>query len=394
MIPSRLLATALLLALAAPATAEPPLQALGRDLVGPDQGVYARAEDGTVLVSVVADRAVHPASVTKVATTLALLRRLGPDHRFATRLAAAGPVAGGVLRGDLVVEAEGDPFLVDESGFTMLLELRQHGIQVVGGGFVVRGPLLFDWQPDPGGQRLRRVLEGRAGQAAWPAVRAAHAGVAASPQAVGLRFEDRRLAPAATSAPLVVHRSPPLVRIVKSFNCWSNNAFHLVSDRIGGPAVVQQLARESVAPEMRDEIIIENGAGAGTVNRLSPRAAVALLDALDAEVRGEGRQLTDVLPVTRLDLGTLHDRLAPGLVAGKTGTFGSVGASALAGVLRTQRYGKVTFAVLNHDVPVPDARRRQDAFVEALARATGAVPWEYHPVPLPSFGEAKVASTE
>ena len=390
----RLLPVLAVIAWVSSAAAEPPLQALGRDLVGADQGVYARAEDGTVLVSVVADRAVHPASVTKVATTLALLRRLGPEHRFATRLVAAGPVADGALRGDLVVEAEGDPFLVDENGFTMLLELRERGVRVVDGSLVARGPLLFDWQPDPGGQRLRRVLEGRDGRAAWPAVRAAHAGVASSPQAVGLRFADRRGAPAAVGTPLVVHRSPPLLRIVKSFNCWSNNAFHLVSERIGGPPVVQQVARESVAPDLRDEIIIENGAGAGTTNRLSPRAAVALLDALDVEVRRTGHQLTDVLPVTRLDQGTLRDRLEPGLVVGKTGTFGSVGASALAGVLQTRRYGRVTFAVLDHNVPVPDARRRQDAFVEALARETGAVAWVYHPEPLPGFGEASVASTE
>src|SRR5262249_17394448 len=65
---------------------EPALQALAVVNVGADQGVFVEAEDGRVLASVVADRAVHPASVTKVATTLALLERLGPDHRFETRV--------------------------------------------------------------------------------------------------------------------------------------------------------------------------------------------------------------------------------------------------------------------------------------------------------------------
>ena len=47
-----------------------------RRLLGADQGVYVEAADGTVLLAQSADRAVHPASVSKIPTTLALLRRL------------------------------------------------------------------------------------------------------------------------------------------------------------------------------------------------------------------------------------------------------------------------------------------------------------------------------
>jgi D-alanyl-D-alanine carboxypeptidase len=67
------------------------LAAQARALVGAEQGVYVEAEDGGVLVAQAAERAVHPASVSKVPTTLALLRKLGADHRFATRFAASGP---------------------------------------------------------------------------------------------------------------------------------------------------------------------------------------------------------------------------------------------------------------------------------------------------------------
>src|SRR5205085_11149632 len=122
-----------------------------------------------------------------------------------------------------------------------------------------------------------------------------------------------------------------------------------------------------VAPELRAEITIANAAGAGTQNRISPRAVVALLDALRHALAAEGRELSAVLPVSGIDPGTLRERLlAPpatrGIVIGKTGTYGSEGASALAGVLRTKRYGIVTFAVLNRGLPVPEARARQDAF--------------------------------
>lgn len=90
---------------------------------------------------------------------------------------------------------------------------------------------------------------------------------------------------------------------------------------------------------------------------------------------------------TRLGLDLARLR---GTIVGKTGTFGSVGASALAGVLRTRRYGTVTFAVLNHGVPVPEARRRQDAFVRALIAATDAEPWPYTQPTEPDFFAALI----
>ena len=133
---------------------EPPLQRLAREHTRPGQGVFVDADDGTVLVAESADLPVHPASVTKVATSLALLERLGPDHRFATRVLATGPVRDGRLAGDLVVEGGDDPFFVFESAFLVLRRLRELGLRRVDGSLVVRGPLLFNWQPDPDGKRL------------------------------------------------------------------------------------------------------------------------------------------------------------------------------------------------------------------------------------------------
>jgi D-alanyl-D-alanine carboxypeptidase len=369
---------------------EPLLQAEARRLVGPDQGVYARAEDGTVLAAVAADRAVHPASVSKVATTLALLRHLGPDHRFETRIAAGGPIEAGTLGGDLLVEAEGDPFLVYESAFLMLDALASQGVRRVSGRVVTEGPLLFNWKPDPMGHALEETLAGRDGGGAWEHARQLGDGIGADSLAhealrFGLQGGGRR-SPGA--APLVVYRSPSLRAIAKALNCYSNNVFHLLSDRIGGPAEVQRIARASVPVEEREEIILTNGAGAGTTNRLSPRATVELLDVLAGELRTHHLDLVDVLPVSGIDPGTLRERLdgpgERGVVVGKTGTYGSLGASALAGVVSTERFGRVTFAVLNHGVDVPEARRRQDAFVRALIAAGGSRRLDYHgPMPSP-----------
>jgi len=363
-----------LLAVASVATADPPLQSLAH-LVGANQGVFAEAEDGTVLVSQAADRAVHPASVTKVATTLTLLAKLGPTHRFETRFLGTGPIHDGTLAGDLVVEAGRDPFLVDESVALIATRLRALGIRTVDGRLVLHGPLLLDWQPDVDGKRLVKALAAPKGAA--PVAIRGHATKAGAPQA------------------LLTYRSPPLLHVVKMLNCYSNNVFHLVSPVVGGPEAVQGFARAHVPEGMRDEITIDNACGGGETNRLSPRAAVALLRALTREVTDEGHLLTDVLPVSGVDPGTLEERLVDSpthlrMVVGKTGTFGSVGASALAGVIRTQRWGTVAFAVLNHNVAVPEARHRQDDFVNALIDATAAEPWPYDTGAHAAFSAAQI----
>jgi len=380
----------LLCALRARAAA-PPLQALAQT-VGAGQGVYAVAGDGTVLVSQAADLAVHPASVTKVATTLALLERLGSSHRFETVVRATGPLRDGVLWGDLSVEASGDPLLVDESALLVLDRLHARGVRAVAGRLVVRGPLLLDWRPDPAGTRLEAVLRGAAGVPARAALAAATAPSGGRYDTGPLVFRRETMTAGALPETLVTYRSPPLLHLVKALNGYSNNVFHLAADAIGGPRVVEERARARVAPELRAEIVIENGAGAGTANRISPRAAVALLGALASDLARDGRDLTAVLPVSGIDPGTLEKRVPElrGTIVGKTGTFGSVGASALAGALRTPRQGVVMFAVLNHGVAVPAARARQDAFVRALVAATAAEPWPYTTPMSPPYLEAEV----
>jgi serine-type D-Ala-D-Ala carboxypeptidase/endopeptidase (penicillin-binding protein 4) len=367
---------------------EPPLQALATH-VGADQGVFVQTRDGTVLVAQLADRPVHPASVSKVPTSLALLVRLGPDYRFETRFLAAGPLENGTLAGDLVVAGGNDPFFVYENAFLVLRRLHELGVARVQRGLRVAGPFIYNWQPDASGRRLAETLAGRDGVTAWTAV----TGTGESTlQEDALRIGGTPDPATGEERLLVRHQSAPLRTVIKVLNGYSNNVFHFASDTIGGPPAVQAIAREHVAPELRDQIIIDNGAGAGSVNRLSPHAAVAILFAFETELAKHGLALTDALPVSGIDTGTLRDRLLDvrGTVVGKTGTFGSVGACALVGMLRTRRYGEVAFAVLNYWLPVPEARSRQDAFVRALAAATEAEPWPYERQAAPDFRAAIV----
>jgi D-alanyl-D-alanine carboxypeptidase/D-alanyl-D-alanine-endopeptidase (penicillin-binding protein 4) len=386
---------AALAATTAAAADAPSLAGLARSLLAPGQGVYVEAADGTVLLAQAADLPVHPASVSKVPTTLALLRKFGPDYRFTTTFLAAGRVHDDTLEGDLVVAGDGDPYFVDENALLVTERLNQLGLRHVTGNLRSQQPLTFDWQPDDGAARLRQVMSGQAPPPAWNAVRSLSAGEPAPP---ALRFDGAPATAAAGAADavpaeaLLVHRSQTLLELTKQLNDYSNNVFKPLADAAGGAIAVESLARLSVPAAMRTEITLGDGAGTDARNRLSPRAAVKLLRALEQELVRSGHRLVDILPVAGVDAGTLHERLdAPeqaGRVVGKTGTFGDYGASALIGAIPTSDRGTVYFAILNHGVPVPVARRRQDRFVAALLARLHSLPWDYRPDARPAIARA------
>jgi D-alanyl-D-alanine carboxypeptidase/D-alanyl-D-alanine-endopeptidase (penicillin-binding protein 4) len=365
---------------------------MAASILGRNQGVYVESADGSVLVSRLAARGVHPASVSKIATSLALLHKLGPEHRFLTTFSLTGCTYAGTLNGDLVVQGQGDPSLVDEDALLVAEKLKRMGIQQIAGRLQLLGPLTFDWLNDGDGAGLRRALSGSTPRAAWTAVSeltSASAGAPGLPESPGIRFvrgqgltPTRDVAAVPDARTVIEHRSQALLPLLKGLNDYSNNIFKPFADVAGGPAAIEAFARSVVPEAMQSEIILADGAGSSPDNRLSPRAAVRLLRSLEQELAATGHKLVDVLPVAGVDEGTLLNRIdAPdelGRVVGKTGTYGEYGASALVGAIRTEELGgTVYFAVLNHGVPVPQARRRQDRFVRMLLQRLRTVPWEY-----------------
>jgi D-alanyl-D-alanine carboxypeptidase/D-alanyl-D-alanine-endopeptidase (penicillin-binding protein 4) len=378
------------------------LAAQAQSILGAEQGVYVEAADGTVLLAQAAAKPVHPASVSKVPTTLALLRKLGPEYRFVTTFATSGRVSDGTLHGDLLVEGGGDPAFVDENALLVTDRLHELGITRVTGDLRLRGRLTFDWQSDEDGARLRRALAGTISPAALAAVRAFELENPTGPAPAALLPQGIRFLAAADTTqhssaarPLIIHRSQPLLSLAKSLNDYSNNIFKPLADEAGGASAVESLARKAVPEPMRSEITLGDGAGTDPRNRLSPRAAVSLLRALDQELSTTGHALFDILPVSGIDDGTLRHRLdesaEAGRVVGKTGTFGDYGASALVGAVSTSDRGTVYFAILNHGIAVPEARRRQDRFVRALLTHLHSVPWNYQRDVRPAIARAEVS---
>ena len=382
--------------LTAPASAaEPPLQSLARKLVGDDHGVFVQAENGAVLAALNSTRPYHPASVTKVATTLAFLSRMRPDRRFRTKMLAAGPVTGGTLHGDLVVQAEGDPYFLFENAFLVLLRLRAKGVRRVNGAIRVEGPFFFDWTPDLEGRRLKRAWTGRLGTERWPVVTGAlFPGKSMPLKDFTLGFGRGVARESRPPRVLVVHASPPLLRHIKDFNSHSNDNFHEFSYRIGGPETVQRILRESVTGVPRSSMVIDNAAGDGRTNQLSPRAAVAMFEALERTLKRRGLSFSDVLPVAGVDAGTFENRLAGpryrAAVVGKSGTVRVLRISTVAGVAYTRKFGRTFFAVMMRGVPLWTARERQNAFLQGLLDLGGARPLRTGGTAPPAFTEARL----
>jgi len=118
-----------------------------------------------------------PGSTTKLLTMGTALEILGPDHRFITRVYRTGPVRDGVLAGDLVLVASGDPNLsgrarpdgtyafvdhdhsyggppLDTDPLTVVRDLARqvaaHGIRSVTGQVIVDASLFPEGERDGG----------------------------------------------------------------------------------------------------------------------------------------------------------------------------------------------------------------------------------------------------
>lgn len=77
-----------------------------------------------------------PASTLKTVTAAAALDLLGPGHRFATDVLAAGRRTGPVLDGDLVLRGGGDPSLLPADLDTLARQVADSGVTTVTGGIV------------------------------------------------------------------------------------------------------------------------------------------------------------------------------------------------------------------------------------------------------------------
>lgn len=141
---------------AAGKTAGPGLEALvqAARLGGAVSLAIADASTGAVIEGLDEGRALPPASCIKALTTLYALDRLGPDHRWTTRVLATGPISGDTVQGDLVLAGSGDPTLTTDGLGDLAARLAARGVRGVTGRFLVHAgdlpqvPFIDSGQPE------------------------------------------------------------------------------------------------------------------------------------------------------------------------------------------------------------------------------------------------------
>ena len=385
----------LLLALLAPAAGAAGREATARALAaqmrlaGASSGALAvDLESGQTIYSRRADTPRMPASVQKLYTTVAALRRLGPDGRLGTTVLASSPPDGaGVVRGDLYLRGGGDPTFDALAARRLARQVAGAGIAQVTGR--VRGDeSAFDPRRGVPSSRFRLTSDvgplsaltfnrGRTGALSpyWQRSPARFAARAFTRQLRKLGVRVRHGGSTGIAPPgaalLTEWQSVSVADLVRLMNPPSDNfvAETLVkvlgarfgtsgSTSAGARVVREELGVLGVAPQVID------GSGLSRRDRTSPREVVTMLQAMQGDAF-----FTGSLAIAGRT-GTLSYRMrgssAQDRCSAKTGTLHDV--SALAGYCTSVAGARVAFAFLMNYVSPYAARILQDRMAGALAR--------------------------
>ncbi len=112
-------------------------------------------------VSVQSDKALVPASVTKIALSAAALDQ--PNVlRYQTTFYYTGTFQDGVLRGDLIVIGSGDPYITSENLWTLVSDWKNRGLKSISGNLVIDNSLIGgvtrDAAREEGADRRRTLM--------------------------------------------------------------------------------------------------------------------------------------------------------------------------------------------------------------------------------------------
>jgi D-alanyl-D-alanine carboxypeptidase/D-alanyl-D-alanine-endopeptidase (penicillin-binding protein 4) len=340
-------------------------------------GVYVETLEGAEPIAALNDQAIfNPASLIKLATSLAALDQLGANYRFRTELRAGGDLDDprtGELAGDLIVVSGGDPSFSLPDARDVGDGLRRLGIRRVSGSLVVIGAFTCNHNSQT----------------------AVSAGVFRRHCRLPIHGATRYESPPSGGAPgrlLLAIESDTLIRILQEQNAHSVNAMaDMLGHYIGGPEAVKRFLVERL--RLPAEAIYLTHASGLDVNRLTPRAMVKVLRALVRYLSEQGYAPESVMPVAGIDAGTLRDRFADeefaGSVIAKTGTLHDTdgGVAALAGIALTRGRGPLLFAICDmaEGRQVLRLRRLQDEFLKELMLECGG------PAPLSNRAERTTA---
>jgi D-alanyl-D-alanine carboxypeptidase/D-alanyl-D-alanine-endopeptidase (penicillin-binding protein 4) len=361
-------------------------------------GLEVRRLSGEVVYAHHPQRLFTPASVVKLATAFAALRRLGPETRFKTELLATADVADGEMPGDVWLKGYGDPTLRISDLDAFVMALQERGLRRIAGDLIADATL-FEGPRHPSGWMWDDLDAGFAApMSALSLDTNAPSGLVEPPeQRVALRLRERleqagillagtvRIGAAPAEARVLYrHVSAPVSEIIKDLNKASNNFYaetlirHLGRLQAAGPlAPGSHAAGMAALDETLDAIGWErgsyrlaDGSGLSRYDAVTPSQMTDLL--LAAARMPEASVFLASLPVAGVD-GTLAARMrgtrAEGVVWAKTGTMSGV--SSLCGYVLVPGKEPLAFALMINGF-VGSARpvqELQDRLIDALIEA-------------------------
>jgi D-alanyl-D-alanine carboxypeptidase/D-alanyl-D-alanine-endopeptidase (penicillin-binding protein 4) len=343
---------------------------LGQGYPDQVQGIWIQTSD-QLLSNHQGTTPLSAASLTKVATSLAALQTFGVDHRFETLFGTTGAIENGVLKGDLIIEGNNNPFFVWEDAIAVGNALNQLGVKKVTGNLVIAGQFFMNYESDltKSGTLLKQSFDA----ANWSGeVAQQYATLPPGTPKPQIAIAGKVLAGNAPAdlRTMLRHKSEPLPELLKKMNRFSNNPMaEMIANAAGGPQQVAQKAAQAAGVPVA-EIQLVNGSGLSPDNRISPRAVCSMFLALSQYLQPLNMTIADLFTVVGKDSGILDGRkLPPGLVT-KSGSLNAV--SALAGAMPTQQKGLVWFVIMNGGGEnLEGFRADQEALLRSLSAAWG-----------------------
>jgi serine-type D-Ala-D-Ala carboxypeptidase/endopeptidase (penicillin-binding protein 4) len=205
--------------------------------------VVVDPDSGRVMLAHNPDTPRSPASTIKTVTTFAALELLGPAYTWHTRALTRGPLDGGTLEGDLILQGGGDPYMTLERWWSFAHALRARGLKTIHGDIVIDNTA-FSLPPEDAG-----AFDGRPNRA-----------YNVLPDALMVNFQsiDFRVAPDAASGrvDIVATPAPPNLKI--------ENNVRFVAGRCSGRAARMDF---EVASAQSDRVVFSGALSARCAER-------------------------------------------------------------------------------------------------------------------------------
>jgi D-alanyl-D-alanine carboxypeptidase/D-alanyl-D-alanine-endopeptidase (penicillin-binding protein 4) len=367
---------------------------------------YVADASGTPLFELDPDTAVTPASTTKIATAVAVLDAVGPDHVLTTGAYLDTGEDRVVLRGggDASLTATADSAAypqvatLEELAEETAAALAAEGVDTVSLGY---DDSLFSGPETPPGWKPNYIPEGNAApvtalmidsgrvapdasgygaRSTEPSLDAARA-FAERLEEAGVTVEGEPSEATASGEPIASVDSPPMAAMVEAMMLTSDNIMAEAMGRTTAIAMGEEHtfagatgATERVMAELGVEgVTLSDNSGLSTRNRITPRALVELVRLSADPAHPELNAALTGLP-TANSTGTLgaNGRYSEyssssdgaGLVRGKTGTLNGV--STLAGTVHDQEGNMFVFAFMANSEAASGSQL--DSLATALTR--------------------------